>query len=417
MMKMRFGLRLWSLAAAAGFFFPGPTVQDAHAVWQVISAHPAGASRSYGNGVCGNQLAGEVSRYAMGALHAAVWSESAGEWIDLNPGSPLDDSGACAIRDGSQVGYAFVGDIRRASLWSGTAASWVDLHPPGAESSMALAIHGEHQVGYVEIAVADPDSPTEYHASLWSGSASWVDLAPDGSTDSCAYAVQSQRQGGYASFGGRYHAVLWSGTRESWLDLMPEGSEFSVVHGMDEAQQVGASAVGSYQHACLWRGTAESVVDLNPSGAVGSVSCDAAGGHQVGVVWIGGAMHASVWAGTAESWLDLHALLPAEFTSSAAQSICIDNESTYVIGYGFNSLARRDEALLWIDSAVCTGDFNADGFVDDADCRIFIMAYDRLGCTDPAMPAGCPQDLNRDGLVDDSDFSIFIIAYDALLCP
>ena len=68
-------------------------------------------------------------------------------------------------------------------------------------------------------------------------------------------------------------------------------------------------------------------------------------------------------------------------------------------------------------TAVCVGDLNSDGFVDDADFSIFAAAYNILDCADPTMPAGCPADLNADGLVDDADFSLFAVAYDALLCP
>lgn len=68
-------------------------------------------------------------------------------------------------------------------------------------------------------------------------------------------------------------------------------------------------------------------------------------------------------------------------------------------------------------TAVCVGDLNKDGFVDDADFSIFAAAYNILDCADPTMPAGCPADLNGDGLVDDADFSLFAVAYDAVLCP
>lgn len=68
-------------------------------------------------------------------------------------------------------------------------------------------------------------------------------------------------------------------------------------------------------------------------------------------------------------------------------------------------------------TAVCIGDLNNDGFVDDADFSAFAAAYNILDCADPAIPAGCPADLNKDGFVDDADFSMFAAAYDALLCP
>lgn len=64
----------------------------------------------------------------------------------------------------------------------------------------------------------------------------------------------------------------------------------------------------------------------------------------------------------------------------------------------------------------CPGDFNNDGFVDDADFVIFVGSYNILDCADPAMPDGCPGDMNGDGFVDDSDFVDFAFAYNNLVC-
>jgi hypothetical protein len=64
----------------------------------------------------------------------------------------------------------------------------------------------------------------------------------------------------------------------------------------------------------------------------------------------------------------------------------------------------------------CPGDFNIDGFVDDADFVIFVNSYNILDCADPAMPEGCPGDMNGDGFVDDADFVDFVFAYNNLVC-
>jgi len=45
-----------------------------------------------------------------------------------------------------------------------------------------------------------------------------------------------------------------------------------------------------------------------------------------------------------------------------------------------------------------------------------VPQYNALDCSDPAMPSNCSADLNFDGFVDDLDFQIFVVAYDALLC-
>ncbi|MBL8886997.1 MAG: hypothetical protein JNK16_10070 [Phycisphaerales bacterium] len=72
--------------------------------------------------------------------------------------------------------------------------------------------------------------------------------------------------------------------------------------------------------------------------------------------------------------------------------------------------------MLTVQRKVCPGDFNNDGFVDDADFSVFVVGYNILDCADNAMPAGCPADINRDGFADDADFQVFVVGYDALVC-
>lgn len=67
--------------------------------------------------------------------------------------------------------------------------------------------------------------------------------------------------------------------------------------------------------------------------------------------------------------------------------------------------------------AVCAGDLNANGFVDDADFQVFVVQYDIVDCSDPEMKPGCPADLNADGFVDDLDFVLFAAAYNQVICP
>ncbi|MBS0192609.1 MAG: LamG domain-containing protein [Phycisphaerales bacterium] len=65
----------------------------------------------------------------------------------------------------------------------------------------------------------------------------------------------------------------------------------------------------------------------------------------------------------------------------------------------------------------CATDMNGDLLVDDSDFSMFIVQYDVLACSDPAMPLGCIADFNQDGQVDDTDFVIFVGEYDQLICP
>lgn len=65
----------------------------------------------------------------------------------------------------------------------------------------------------------------------------------------------------------------------------------------------------------------------------------------------------------------------------------------------------------------CPADIDGDGFVDDTDFVLFVVAYNILDCADPTMPAGCPADINGDGAVDDADFVVFVVGYNELICP
>jgi hypothetical protein len=113
-------------------------------------------------------------------------------------------------------------------------------------------------------------------------------------------------------------------------------------------QQVGYAYVGAGQRASLWTGTAASWVDLNPAGATYSWAFGVYAGQQVGYALVGDVYRASLWSGTAASWVDLHQFLPAGFTSSYANGIWDDGVTTYVVGYGYNGTAGRNEALMWV---------------------------------------------------------------------
>jgi len=79
--------------------------------------------------------------------------------------------------------------------------------------------------------------------------------------------------------------------------------------------------------------------------------------------------------------------------------------------------SRISETARVLVGPPCGADLNNDGFVDDSDFTIFVLAYEILDCAAPGMPAGCPADLNSDGFVEDSDFSLFVAKYDELICP
>jgi len=131
------------LCLVGGSAFAGWTVIDLNAPDMVI--HSGITSISCGQQV-GTVLTGSNIRYC---LRAALWSGSAGTWVNLNPAGAAY-SGARGVYQGHQVGFAWFGDDggnAHAGMWTGTAASWVDLNPSGATDSCAQGVSGGQQVG------------------------------------------------------------------------------------------------------------------------------------------------------------------------------------------------------------------------------------------------------------------------------
>jgi hypothetical protein len=311
-----------------------------------------------------------------GNLHATLWTGPAGTAIDLNP-APRNtfvfvSSVAYYTSGAQQVGYAKDGNYGslHAFLWNGTAYSAVDLGYPAVLGlfgiTEAYGTDGTHQVG---AGYRPPDSP---HALLWSGSQeSAVDLHPAGFDGSEAVGVSGNHQVGNGTIGDVHHALLWGGTASSAIDLHPtdlNGFIHSFAVATTDSQQVGFGSkdpfgdYSRYTHALVWSGTAESAVDLQPTNLSGvdvSVANGTNGAHQVGVGYqgrdyggtitpISGTGRALLWSGTADSVIDLQSLLPADFTSSTANTI--DTEGN-VFGTAFDS-AGMQHAVEWVPVAV-----------------------------------------------------------------
>ncbi len=327
------GASVWSLSAFAS------------AQWSVVNLQPPEVpGGSYGYAGYGNGQGGFVDMG--GQAHAGMWSGTANSWVDLAPAGTTS-SRIYSMHGGQQAGIASVGGMTHAALWSGTAGSWVDLQPPGLQTvSQAFGAHSGQQVGY---AIEYVSGIGRGRASLWSGTAaSWINLHPGAPSESSfALGVFEGRQAGNANFGGVQKAGTWSGTAASWVELHPAAASASYAVDLDASQQVGRATVGGFGHAALWSGTAESWVDLNPAGSSSSVAGAVDRGLQVGTALVGSEDHAALWTGTAASWTDLHGFLPDRFRSSAARDIWYSGETTYVIGYGFNTLTGRYEAVLW----------------------------------------------------------------------
>ncbi|HEX5011618.1 MAG TPA: hypothetical protein VFY71_14590 [Planctomycetota bacterium] len=333
------------LAAAA----PALTAQ-----WAVINLHPDGPFDSYALCIQDGHQAGYTRESGTFLQHAAVWSGTAGSWVDLHPPGATQSTATC-VAGGQQAGWACCFDpptpgspVRHAMLWSGTAASWIDLSPPGMFGE-ATGSFGSQQAGVSY-------TPTEPRAGVWSGTAaSWLDLHPAAADWSWAYDTDGVQQVGIAQVNGNTHASMWAGTAASWKDFHPSSALASRALAVQGGQQVGWASYPLVQHAHLWKGTKQSLVDLHPAGAAGSLALGVHGDQQVGwVLMPTGGQRASLWSGTAASWVDLDALLAPEYSLSEAHDIWHFGNSTYVVGYAFNTAAGHYDALMWVSPPVWT---------------------------------------------------------------
>lgn len=249
-----------------------------------------------------------VASAVVATISIIAVSRAQAQWTITNL-HPAGQGGsvAVAVNGGQQVGY-LGGVAYRASLWSGSAGSWVNLHPAGAESSFATCTSGSQQFGGATFG-------NSTRAGSWSGTAaSWTELHPVGALDSAVYGAASGQQVGYAYIDHAARAGMWLGTPGSWTSLHPAGAESSFAYGAWGTQQVGSVVVGNTR-ASLWSGSAESWVDLHPAGWAASTAVSVWGDEQVGSITTvhidGGGFpifvpRATLWRGTAESRIDLH---------------------------------------------------------------------------------------------------------------
>ena len=185
---------LWTPPHSVTFLDPGALVERAtvsaiDGVCQFGSIIPAGASTTW---------------------HAAMWSSSASNLVDVHPAG-YSDSYITGAGDGQAVGRVEIDGSQRAALWAGGSASIVELHQPGWASSDAVATHGGVQV-----------STTLGKAALWIGASdSYIDLhvlSPPEFTSTTAQDVEVALDGtitivgyGHNSASGQQEALVWRG--------------------------------------------------------------------------------------------------------------------------------------------------------------------------------------------------------------
>ncbi|HQY87138.1 MAG TPA: hypothetical protein PK402_00675 [Tepidisphaeraceae bacterium] len=317
--------------------------------WSATSLHPSDPSviQTVGYGV-GPGV--QVGSHYVASDHAALWTGSAGSFVDLHPSGP-GASNAFGAALSQQVGQVTYGFTDHAALWYGSAASFVDLHPLGASESSANGTDGALQVGGVDFGLG--------HAAYWAGSpGSFVDIHPGLADVSSARAIRATEVGGYALIGSEVHAGYWIVPPSSphlftFTDLHPTGAASSMANAIAVGVQGGTAnfaAFPSSPHAALWSGSAASVLDLNPPGAAGSTILGMDDGVQTGHASFGGTTHAGIWTGTAGSFIDLAGYLPAGYSNSRGEAVYADGTGfIQVVGYAthLTDSGSRIEAIVW----------------------------------------------------------------------
>jgi hypothetical protein len=285
--------------------------------------------------------------------HAAMWTGTPESLTDLAPGNVT--SSFFQGTDGvNAVGVLNVSGMSQAGLYLASSNSWVSLHPSNYQLSIATAVSGSAQVGYIFYTTTTQIN----HAAVWHGTPeSVVDLTPGNAFQGEALGVYNEVEVGYrTTVDSWHHACIWTGTAESRVDIHPAGAENSHANGIFGTEQVGYFDFDGKQHACLWHGTAASCVDLSPLGYSSSVAAGTDGTTEVGYGYpiTVGQTHALVWSGSAQGAIDLHPLLPSEYYASGAEGI--DPVTGAVVGYGF--AADRVDAVVWLPIRPFTGHVN-----------------------------------------------------------
>jgi hypothetical protein len=175
-------------------------------------------------------------------------------------------------------------------------------------------------------------------------------------------------------------------------------------------------AVG-YKSLFAWSGTSWSTISSPVSGVIESATIFGgrliAGGYNIGAPGVSLAQ----WAGS--EWRTFGPSVSFRLSSPGYIFAVAVFGDALLIGGDFDHVGSAEAYNFARISAcsLCPSDLTNDAIVDDADFCDFILSYDLMDCSDPAMHASCPADFNADGLVDDTDFTRFVIDYAAFLCP
>ena len=327
-----------------------------------IDLTPAGSTNAVATSISGHEVGGYSD--ATGDFHAWSWNLDTGG-NDIHPStlSPGDWSFVFGVGPGTQVGFVELSSTQHAAMWSGTAGSYVQLNETGfSNRSSVAAINGGVAVGTGALT-----GPSQDQALVWATPGNTgvapVALPTPGTFAGIAY-VASGANGisgthvvGSATLdapSGVSHAALWNITNiatPTFTVIHPTGFTDSTALGISGNQIVGSGdeLISGLTHAILWTmsgDTVASVTDLNPGGEFTVSEAFASNGvDEVGYAQDGdGNNHAMLWEGTAASAVDLSLLLPAgEFVSSQALGI---NDEGMIVGLGIDTLGNT-HAIVW----------------------------------------------------------------------
>ncbi|MFQ5491602.1 MAG: kelch repeat-containing protein [Phycisphaerae bacterium] len=384
--------------------------------WSVVSIHPAWAQMSsYARGIGGGRIGGEATTPTVlpdgrtfNLAHPIVWDADTLVDTDVTPPGSVG-GGINDVEGNLLVGWfwhtwdCWGGGQRWTCAWKSagfwTAPSMVfaeAVHSSGADYDYVSGTDGVHMAGTL---VYDGSGGSHIaKAYMWAATNNGNTLHVSGATGSGAAAIDGDRQyGWYRPSTSSTHAVNWTGTSASYVDLHPTGYATSMISGAGDGQAVGTAD----SNAGLWVNTADAFVDLNPAGAASSSAVTAHQGLQAGSAF----SSAALWAGTPESYFDLGAFVPAGFSSSAAEDFEMAPDGTVtVVGYGFNTLTGRNEALVWLSGGIA-GDCDGDGDVDLVECQDLAACLSGPG---GGLGVNCAcLDMEADNDVDLDDFASF----------
>lgn len=270
-----------------------------------------------------NSCGTTTSDAAMVAVRAVPAIPTQWTVTNLHP-AYAQSSRALDVDGDTQVGDAIFdtpeyNGIDHPTIWHGSAASAINATPAGSQGGVISAIAGDALVGWwwrpFDCYVGGQWLPCYYQrASVWDGSgvhryptATGWEYHSIADTNGTWHVGTSSRDDDVGNI--TQHATVWV-EPDLWpMDLHPAGVSHSALTAIDGDNQYGwihTPYPGPVQHAAMWSGSAATFVDLHPAGAARSAVNGAGDGQQVGTINFFNDRKAGIWSNSAASFLLLH---------------------------------------------------------------------------------------------------------------